>query len=217
MQNMEFNKLQNIGGICAILESLIYIAAFIVYGGILVYPGANASATDELKFLTDNYLLLSILNLISYVLFGILLAVLVLAIHQRLKNYSPDFSKLATVFGLVWVGLVIASGMISNIGLNSVIEMGTKEPENAMLVWSSVNIISEGLGGGNEIVGGIWVLLLSALALKSRQFSKPLNSLGILIGVAGILTIYPLDIFTEIFGLGQIVWFIWIGVSIMRE
>lgn len=214
---MELKKLQKVGGICAIFESLIYIFAFIIYGGVLVYPNASDGVVEKLSFLTENYLTLSILNLISYVLFGILLAVLVLAIHQRLKKYSPNFSKLAFVFGIIWVGLVIASGMIANIGLNSVIQIGTNEPEKAMLIWSSVSIISEGLGGGNEIVGGIWVLLLSAVAFKSHCFSKPLNLLGIIVGIAGILTLYPLDIFTEIFGISQIIWFTWIGVSMIRK
>ncbi|OUS01071.1 hypothetical protein A9Q86_10025 [Flavobacteriales bacterium 33_180_T64] len=214
---MGLKKLQKIGGIFAILEALIYITAFIVYGGILAYPNANASLAEELNFLSDNYLILSILNLISYVLFGILLAVLVQAIHQRLKNYSPNFSKLASIFGIIWVGLVIASGMIANIGLNSVIEIGTNEPEKAMLIWSSVSIISEGLGGGNEIVGGIWVLLISIIALKGKLFSKPLIFIGIVVGTAGILTIYPLEIFTEIFGISQIIWFLWVGIFMIRK
>ena len=41
-------------------------------------------------------------------------------------------------------------------------------------------------------------------------FPQALNLLGIFVGLAGVSTIYPLDIFTEIFGLGQIVWFLWI-------
>jgi len=214
---MKPNSVQKLGGICAILEALIYISAFIVYGGILVYPSANASVTEELNFLSDNYVTLSILNVISYVLFGILLAVLVLAIHERLKNYAPVFSKLTAVFGVIWVGLVIASGMIANIGLGYVLSTGVTEPENAMLVWSSVSVIAEGLGGGNEVVGGIWVLLISIIALKGQLLSKPLNFLGVLVGIAGILTIYPLEIFTEIFGLSQIVWFLWIGIFLIRS
>lgn len=214
---MESIKSQKIGGITAILEGFIYISAFIVFGAVLDYPNANASIAEKLNFLSDNYLILSILNLVIYVLFGVLLAVLVLAIHQRLKTYSPFFSTLASVFGFIWVGLVIASGMIANIGLNSVIEMAVEEPENAMLIWSSVNIVTEGLGGGNEIVGGIWVLLLSIIALKGKLFSKPLSFLGLLVGVAGILTVYPLDIFTEIFGISQIIWFIWLGVFMIRN
>ncbi len=214
---MDSKKLQKIGGVSAIIEGLIYISAFIIYGGVLSYPNKNASATEELNFLTDNFLLLSILNLVVYVLFGIVLAVLTIAIHQQLKTYAPNFSKLAFVFGIIWVGLVISSGMIGNIGLSAVIDMGSSSPEEAMTVWSSVNIVTEGLGGGNEIVGGVWVLFLSIIALKGQFFSKPLNILGILVGIAGILTVYPLDLFTEIFGISQIVWFLWIGIAMIRK
>jgi hypothetical protein len=173
------NNLQKMGGIAAILEAVIYITAFIIYGAVLVYPPINADSVQELRFLTDNQLILSVMNLVIYVLFGVLLAVLVLAIHKRLKEFSPVLSQIASVFGLIWVGLVIASGMIGNVGLNSVVELGANEPEQAMLIWSSVNIVTEGLGGGNEIVGGIWVLLLSLASVKQKIFPKSIIFLGI--------------------------------------
>lgn len=214
---MDSQKLQKIGGIFAIFEALIYIIAFIIYGKIIILPKASDDIVEKLSFLKDNYLILLILNLLSYVLFGVLLAVLVLAIHQRIKNYSTQLSNLTSIFGIIWVGLVIASGMIANIGLSTVIDIGNNEPENAMLIWRSVGIVTEGLGGGNEIVGGIWMLLLSIISFKSHNFSKSLNSLGILVGIAGILTIYPLDIFSEVFGISQIIWFLWIGISMTRK
>lgn len=214
---MNEQKLQKVGGVCAILEGLIYIVAFITYGAILVYPDANASVNERLDFLAGNHLIFSLLTFTSYILFGILLVVLVVAIHSRLKTYSPLSSQIISAFGIIWAGLVIASGMIDNISLNAVIEMGSKEPENAMLVFSATNIITEGLGGGNEVVGGIWVLLLSVAALKGNWLSKPLNFLGILVGITGILTIYPLDTFAEIFGVSQIFWFLWIGILMIRK
>ncbi len=214
---MTLQKLQKLGGVCATLEALIYIFAFITYGAVLVYPEANASAIERLDFLSDNYLVLSILNLVSYVLFGIVLAILVLAIHQRLKNDAPILSKLAFIFGVIWVGLVIASGMISSVGLNHVMDMGQSQPERTMLFWSSISTISEALGGGNEIVGGIWVLILSIASIRAQLFSKPLIFLGILVGLAGILTVYPLELFTEIFGISQIVWFLWVGIFMIRQ
>lgn len=214
MDTKTFHKL---GGYFSIAIGLIYIIAFIVYGGILDYPKADATEFERFNFLFNNYIILSIINLISYVLFGILLAVLVVSIHQKIKEYSPNISILAAVFGIIWVGLVVASGMIANIGLNSVIEIGIDEPQKAMSIWKSVGIVSEGLGGGNEIVGAIWVLLLSLANFKYSFFSKPLNLLGLLVALAGILTILPLDIFKEIFGISQIIWFIWIGISMIRK
>ena len=214
---MEEKSLQKIGGVSAIFEALIYISAFIVYGGLLPYPAPNASANEKLQFLTDNQLILSILNFTSYILFGILLVSLVQALHQRLKSYAPMLSKIASVFGFIWMGLVIASGMIANIGLNQVIETGNTDPEKAMLIYSIVGIVTEGLGGGNEIVGGIWVLLLSFMAWRSNNFNKATNLLGFIVGIAGILTIYPLEIFKEVFGLGQIIWFLAIGITMIRK
>lgn len=209
--------LQKLGGFCSISLGLIYIIAFIVYGGILDYPKGDATEIERLNFLSDNYLILSTINLISYVLFGILLAVLVVSIHQKIKDYLPNLSILASVFGIIWVGLVIASGMIANSGLNSVIEIGIEEPQKAISIWTSVGIVSEGLGGGNEIIGGVWVLLLSIAAFKYSFLSKPLNLLGLLVALAGILTILPFDLFKEIFGISQIVWFIWIGISMIYK
>jgi hypothetical protein len=214
---MNKKSLQKLGGFCSIALGLIYIIAFIVYGGILDYPKEDATEIERINFLFDNYVILSIINLISYVLFGILLAVLVVSLHQKIKDDSPNLSMLASVFGVIWVGLVIASGMIANTGLNFVIEIGIEDPQKAMAIWTSIGVVSEGLGGGNEIVGGVWVLLLSITAFKYSFFSKPLNLLGLLVALAGILTILPFDVFKEIFGISQIVWFIWIGVSMIRK
>ena len=87
---MNAKILQKLGGFCSILLGLIYIIAFIVYCGILDFPKADAADIERLNFLSDNYAILSTINLISYVLFGILLAVLVVSIHQKI-NDCPTF------------------------------------------------------------------------------------------------------------------------------
>jgi len=145
------------------------------------------------------------------------LAILVVALHSRLKKNAYVLSQIASVFGLIWVGLVIASGMIANIGLAAVIKLSVKDPEQAMTVWLTINTVVEGLGGGNEVVGGLWVLLLSIAALKSKALPKALNSFGLFIGLVGVCTVYPADVLTEIFGLGQIMWFIWLGIIMLMK
>lgn len=214
---MKTTGFQKMGGYCSIVLGLIYMVAFIVYGAVLSYPNAEASEIEKLNFLSENYSLLSVIHLVSYVLFGILLAVLVVSMHQRLKDHVPDLAVVTSAFGLIWVGMVIASGMIANVGLHAVLEMAVDDPQKASIIWSSVGIVSEGLGGGNEIVGGVWVLLLSIAALKHGVFTKSLNLLGLVVGFAGILTILPLDLFKEIFGISQLFWFIWIGLSMLRH
>ena len=209
--------LQKWGGIAAILEGALYLIGFITFGAILQFPASGATSTEEIQFLIDQQLIMSIANFLIYVLFGILLAVLVLAVHHLLKESAPALSQMASIFGLIWVGLVIASGMIANIGLHRVVSIGSEMPEKAYQIWSSLNIVIEGLGGGNEIVGGMWVLLLSIAALKKENFPKVLVYLGILVGATGILTVLQMEIFNIAFGLSQIIWFIWLGIFLLRS
>ena len=210
------NNLQKIGGVSSLLESVIYVSAFVFFGVFWNFP-ADMDSAKQFAFLAENQVVLSIVNLIMYVLFGILLAILVLALHERLKLNSPTLSLFASIFGVIWVGLVIASGMIANIGLAAALELSAKDPEQAMTVWRTISSVVEGLGGGNEVVGGLWVLLLSFAALKGNELPKILNYFGLFIGIVGIFTIYPAEVFTEIFGISQIVWFSWLGISMLKS
>ncbi len=210
------NKLQKIGGVFAIFEAIIYVSAFVFFGAFWSFP-TDADSVQKFAFLAENQVILSIVNFIMYVLFGIFLAVLVLAINERLKSKTPTLSQIASIFGVVWVGLVIASGMIANIGLSAVLELSTKDPEQAMTVWRAIYSVVEGLGGGNEVVGGLWVLLLSFAALKGDELSKKLNYFGLFVGIVGIFTVYPAEVLTEIFGVSQIVWFSWLGAAMLSS
>jgi hypothetical protein len=211
------DNLQKLGGLAAVSMAIIYVSAFIFFGAFWDYPPSGASTLQKLAFLEENQEILTIVNLIMYVVFGVFLAILVIALHERLKGNAKALSQTASVFGLLWVGLVIASGMIANIGLGNVIGLSLKEPELARTVWLVVNTIVEGMGGGNEIVGGLWVLLLSIAAIKADDLSRKLNYLGIFVGFFGILTIYPAEILTEVFGLSQIVWFSWLGLIMLKQ
>lgn len=208
-------NLQRLGGMAAIGEALIYIGVFLYYGTAPVFPRAGAAA-DKLAYLAQHHTHLALVNLLGYVLFGILLAVLVVALHERLKSATPALAQVASLFGVLWVGLVVASGMVANIGLGAVLKASASAPESALQLWQTLNVVVEGLGGGNEVVGGLWVLLLSCAALKSNVLPRALNWLGVLVGVAGIATLYPADILTEIFGLSQIAWFLWLGMCMKR-
>lgn len=208
-------NLQRLGGQAAFGEALIYVGVFLYYGTAPAFPRDGAAA-DKLAYLAQHHTSLALVNLLGYVLFGVLLAVLVAAVHERLKPGAPALAQVASIFGVVWVGLVIASGMVANIGLGAVLKASGGAPESALQLWQTMNTVVEGLGGGNEVVGGLWVLLLSCAALQGNVLPRPLNWLGVLVGIAGIATVYSADILTEIFGLGQIVWFIWLGISTTR-
>lgn len=82
----------------------------------------------------------------------------------------------------------------------------------------TVNLIIEGMGGGVELVGGLWMLLISVAALRTGVFPRWMNRIGVIAGTAGVAStaLVATDVATSIFGLGSIVWFTWLGVSMLR-
>ena len=213
---MEVN-LQKLGGISALIAAALYITGFALFLTVLD-PSGYDGHVQRVAFLAENQVASYIANLLIYVVFGVVLVVLVLALHARLKSGSPAIMQTATVFGLIWSGLVIASGMIANIGNSTIIGLFSENQDQAVALWLAISTMQESLGGGNEIVGGLWVLLLSWAALRAGKLPKVLNSLGVLVGLAGILTVVPaFDVLMDVFGLGQIVWFAWLGILMLRD
>ena len=211
------SDLQKLGGIAALIEAALYITGFALFLTVLD-PSGYDGHVQKVAFLADNQVASYIANLLIYVVFGVVLVVLVLALHARLKKGSPAIMQTATAFGLIWAGLVIASGMIANIGNSTVVGLFSENQDQAVALWLAIVTVQEALGGGNEIVGGLWVLLLSWAALSAGKLPKVLNYIGVLVGLAGILTVVPaFNVLMDVFGLGQIVWFAWLGIVMLRE
>lgn len=216
------NDLQRVGSISALMAAVTFIVGFVLLFTLLVPAGYFAADTDPVQtvaFLVDNQAVLYIWYLIIYVIFGIFLVVLSLALRQRLQSSAPALSQIATAFGLIWAGLVIASGMVANVGVGVVVELYAQDPMQAATVWTAVHAVVVGLGGGNEIVGGVWLLLISWAAWQADTLSRGLNGLGLVVGTAGILTtVFPtFDALGAVFGLGSIVWFIWTGILMWQR
>ncbi|MGB5208941.1 MAG: DUF4386 family protein [Gammaproteobacteria bacterium] len=216
---MSTNTLQKAGGIAALLEALCYVVGFAVIATVL-NPGSTEgwSSAQRLEFVLEREVIFQTWNLFIYVVFGVALVVLVVALHERLKARSASLMNIATAFGLIWAGLVIASGMVTSVGLETVAALYDRDPAQADSVWLAVGAIQEGLGGGVEIVGGIWVLLIGVVSLRYRVSPRALGYLGVAVGMFGILTIVPsLGELGAAFGLGQIVWFAWMGTLMLKS
>ncbi|UCC88050.1 MAG: DUF4386 family protein [Anaerolineales bacterium] len=208
------NDWQKVGGVSALIA-----AATWVFGMVLLFTVLAPFATGDVDpgFLADNQAIIYVWNITIYLVFGVLLVVLLLALHERLKAGAPALVGTATAFGLIWAAVVFASGMVFNIGMETVIDLYGRDPAQAKSVWLAVNSVSIGLGGGNEVVGALWILLLSWAALRAGGLPRALNYLGVVISVAGLLTLVPaLEMMGIIFGLGSIVWFVWLGIVMLR-
>ena len=210
------------GGISALIEAAAYIFGFGVVLAVLVpagYEPVNFDPGEAVAFLAENQTAMYVWTFVIFIVAGVFMVPLSLALHERLKAGSGALMQTATAFGLMWATLIVASGMLIIIDLGVIGDLFAKDPGQAETVWLSLNAVEEALGGGIELPGGMWVLLLSWAALRSGGLPKVLNYLGVLVGVAGILTVFPVlaDVLTSAFGLGFIVWFAWAGIVMLRD
>lgn len=207
-------NLQKMGGIAALYAGVAYIVGMI---GFLLIVGWPDDPIEQVVVLVNNQVSQHILYLIVYQVWAIFLVVLTLALYERFKADSPAMMQIATAIGIIWATVVMASGMIFNIGMENVVGLYSQDPAQATTVWLVIASVCDGLGGGNEILGGLWVLLISWVALQAGRLPRALNYLGLVIGVAGILSALPgLGQVGLVFGLVQIVWFIWLGIVMLR-
>ena len=207
---------QKMGGIAALYEAAVYVLGMVFFGLVVDSPGAVTPA-QKMALLAGNQLSMETVTLLAYVVFGAFLVVLVLALHDRLQAGSPAIMQTATAFGLIWAGLLIGSGMVYISGAGAVVDLYGTEPAQAAAAWLAIEAVHAGLGGEGEIVGGLWTLLVSWAALRTGGLPKALNYLGVLVGVAGILSILPgLNLLVGVFAIGQIVWFVWLGLLMLR-
>jgi len=211
-------NIQKAGGIASLLMAASYLFGFWLYFNFLDASGYTGPVR-QVEFLIETQTAQHMGNLVIYVAASLFLLVLVLGLHERLKGASLSVMQIATALGLVWVGMVLAAGMVFNVGLEAAIDLYGKDPAFSASVWRSVYIVHDGLGGGTEIVGGIWLLLISWAALKGRVFSAVLGAIGAIVGLTGVLTIIPGfgEMGGMIFGLGQIVWYLWVGSVMLRD
>ncbi len=210
--------LQKFGGFAALYMAAAYMVVMALFLVVLNYQ----SITDPLQkvaLLVEKPMVFFSTNVLSYVFFGVFLIGLSLALYDRLKPGAPAMMQVATVIGIIWAGSLIAGGMVQNAGINPTVALYTKAPAQAAMSWQAIETVSNGLGNGNgEILGGLWALLVSISALRGGRMPRALNFLGLFIGVVGLVSLTPglTDMLVGVFGLGQVIWYVWLGIVLLR-
>ncbi|MEE8603689.1 DUF4386 family protein [Euzebya tangerina] len=179
------------------------------------YTAADLTPASAVRFLVANESILFVWYAVIYLVFGIAIVPLVRALQQRVRGSQPELAAHASVFGHVWIGLMFATGMILTIGLGAIADLAG-DAEQAQALWTAIDTVGNALGGGNELVGGLWILLVSVAAQRGRTMPAWLNLLGAVTAVAGIVTVVPaLTEVGMVFGLGCIVWFAAVGRELL--
>lgn len=211
--------LHKVGGISALICAGTYILALGLLTTVLT-PMADSSLPFDrfIAFFLPHQTLIFVWHFSMYLVNGTFLALLTLALYQQLKTSAPALSLAAACFGLFWTGLVFASGFITLYGWEMIGKLSAADPTHASILRLVVDTITTGIDHSDRFLGCLWVLLTSWAALRTGELSKPLNFLGFVIGATGIVSsIAPA--FNELgyaFGAGVIVWWIWLGIVLLR-
>lgn len=210
------------GGVAALICAATYIVGFVLLVTVLAPLGYGTDALDAasvVAFIHARPALMLTWNMLIYCLNAIALTVLVVALSERLRPASWGWSAFSQAIGLIWGALVLGAGMIANIAVERAAHLYPVDPTGAANLWSTLHAVELGLGGGNEIAGGVWIFSVSLLARHASMISWPWAALGMIVGVAGLATLVPSLGDTEgaIFGLGAILWFAVLGLTILRS
>jgi hypothetical protein len=205
-----------IGGIVAAAAFIFGIALLVT--SLSDYTEGDATVAESVDFLVSHQTTLYVWYFVIFLVFGVAIIPLARSLRERLVDVSPELADLGAVFAYIWAGLMFATGMTENIGIAAVADLNETDPAAAEALWSSISTVADGLGGGNELVGGMWILLVSLAAWSTKRLPKGLNILGIISASAGLITLVPgLSDVGIIFGLGSIAWFAWTGIVLLRH
>ncbi len=211
-----------VGGIAAHVVAGTYVIGFLTMVFVLLPLGFTGALTDpsaSLEFVTEWPLALYAWYLVLYLIGGAALPLVVLALHERLRPARQTWVSTGTVFGLIWSGLLLASGMIALVGQRSVTDLASIDRPGAVASWHAVSTVQDALGGGIELVGALWLLITCLAGLRNRTLPRFLALLGLPIGLAGLATVIPAiaEMSTALFGVGLIVWFTWTGQTLLAR
>ena len=209
---------QKAGGLAALYLAAAYLLAMPFFLLLVDYHSAVGPAA-KVASLAANHGAMQIMYLISYVVFGVALSALALALHERLKPAAPALMQTATAVALIWAALLVASGLVFNAGMGAVVTLYPANPAQAASMWQAIEPVSDGLSCvDGEILGGLWVLLVSIAGLRAGGFSRVFGWFGMVVGAIGLASVMPpLADLAILFGLAQIGWFVWLGFSMLRQ
>jgi len=211
---------QKLGGVAALIGAATNLLALVVVLAILAPTGYGSDDPGQVvAFLANNQAFIRVWYLIIYLVFGVSMIFLALALYERLKAGSPALAQAVITLGLIWAVLIIVNGTLSIHNVSTVVKLYGENPAQAATAWLTLNSVEIGLGanGGETMVSALWLLLLGWVALRAKELPRVLNYLGVVIGIAGILSVVLVPALAAVYGLGLIIWLVWLGIVMLRR
>ncbi|GEA07157.1 hypothetical protein KUL42_19180 [Alteromonas sp. KUL42] len=214
------------GGIAAVICALTYVFGFVLFIGVIAPPEAQSDISRLHSLIAQRDVFY-----IGYLVIGIVFSLSLIALNQSLQTRfvksSPVLSNYNAVLGNIWVTFVLASTFVFLVNLSLLAKYANTDENNAVITMNTIHIVVDALGGGIELIGALWVFVISYMGLKQNIYPKATHILGLIVGFAGVLTLFSglsmladnvfFEATTTIFGLGQILWFILLGTHLLKD
>jgi hypothetical protein len=215
-------NLQKAGGVSALVSAASYVFAIGLYLTLMMpLADSNLGIDGYMAFFMPHKSLAFVWTFSMYLVHGASLVVLVLALHERLKDTSPRLSIVAAGFGFIWAAFVLLSGFINIWGNEALVALYGKSREQAEAFKNALTIITLGIDSSDRFLGSLWVGLVSLAAYRTKAFPKASNIFGLALGAAALLIglILPVNDTSAsfLFGVGAIVWWLALGISMLRK
>jgi hypothetical protein len=213
-------NLQKAGGISAIIAAATYMFAMgLVVSTLKPMADLGLGFQEYMTFLIAHKLLVFVWHFAMYLVNGVCLTVVALALYERLKNTSPRLAKIASAFGLIWIAFVFLSGMIVNYGNEALVALYGENQAQAESLKNALGTITLGIDSSDKFLGCLWVGLVSLAAFTGKAFPKTFNVFGLAISAAGLIgTMIPaLVSVSYVFGIGAIAWWLAVGTHMLRK
>lgn len=224
---MKDNSLNKLGGTCSILTGISLIEVAVVY---LLLPPEQQDACgcpgQFLETLAQN----SALYMVEYWLFGLysLLAIAaVLAISENVRSANEGWVRWTS--NLAIIGLAVnAIDSFRRVALDSARAAAYVQGDAAVKAALTVPGALAGLDPQDWLRGGafgLWVLVVSLLALRGGTWPKSLAYVGIGVAITALLAMVG-QVFqipsalTIVAGVGALIlvptWYIWLGLRLSK-
>jgi len=205
--------LQKAGGIAALIQGLftaLFLAVFLfVLPSLGFQESFFADPPKFVGFVTAHYALYYWLGLVG-VLTSVVMILLVLALHERLRTASPALSAAASAFGNLGTGLLVLNWLVQYAMFSMI---GSVTPAFAEQAFPAVGVIFNMTSGGAHFTLGLWTLLISTAVIRRGGFPRALAYFGLLVAVLDMAALFGVP-FGELF---DGIWFIALGVILFQN
>jgi len=222
---MKDNSLSQLGGNCSILLGILYLVIGITY---LLLPADQKQTSAVDKFLPSfaEYPMTQIIQFWGFALSGLVAIAVVLAVSESVRSENEGWVRWTSNLAILGFA-VVAINNFRNLGFQPGLARayveGDAVTKAAIEVGGPFGLDPQGWLSFGAV--GLWVLVVSLLALRAGAWSKLLTYVGIATALAYWLIVAGFvsnqeTLFTIGAALGGIIlapiWYIWAGLKLRQ-